>query len=55
MVRRTLASPGCFPLAMALYVGATLAVDQRVDASGQIALGVTTWLFLLFAWGVHGH
>jgi hypothetical protein len=34
---------------MVAYVGAALAVDQRVDAAGQIALGVTTWLFLLVA------
>jgi hypothetical protein len=34
---------------MAAYVGAALAVDQRVDAAGQVALGVTTWLFLLLA------
>jgi hypothetical protein len=49
MVRRTLASPYCFPLVMAAYVGVALAVDQNVDASGQIVLGVTTWLFLLLA------
>jgi hypothetical protein len=49
MVRRTLASPYCFPVAMAAYVGAALAVDQRVDAAGQVALGITTWLFLFLA------
>ncbi len=49
VVRRALASPWGFFLALAVFIVTTLALDRHAVACPQLALGAVTWLFLVLA------